>query len=100
MAGIETPRVFKKIKGSRTKRVDISLATDMLCHAARKNYEVAVLIAGDEDYVPLVEAVKAEGHRMLLWFLEDGLSPVLRRSADYYQNIGKILFSSEDRNWL
>jgi len=94
-AGIETPRVFKKTKGRGSKRVDISLATDMLTHASRKNYDIAVLVAGDEDYVPLVEAVKAEGRRVFLWFLKDGLSAVLRRSADYYADIAEILFAPE-----
>jgi uncharacterized LabA/DUF88 family protein len=98
-AGIEAPRVFKKNKDRGSKRVDISLATDMLLHASRKNYDVAVLVAGDEDYLPLVEAVKDEGRRVLLWFLEEGLSPILKRSADYYVNIGDVLFSPQIKDW-
>jgi uncharacterized LabA/DUF88 family protein len=94
-AGIEQPKVFKKTKGRGSKRVDISLATDMLTNAAQKNYEVAVLVAGDEDYVPLVEGVKQQGCRVHLWFLKDGLSPALRRVADYYADIGDVLFSPE-----
>ena len=77
-----------------------SLATDILVHAARKNYDIVVLVAGDEDYVPLVDAVKGEGRRVFLWFLEDGLSPVLKRSADYYSDIGQVLFGTESRDWL
>jgi uncharacterized LabA/DUF88 family protein len=60
-AGIEAPHVFRKDKRKRSKQVDISLATDMLTQAHRKNYDIAILIAGDGDYVPLIEAVKAEG---------------------------------------
>jgi len=33
-----------------------------------KNIDIAMLIASDEDYVPLVEAVKAEEKWELLWF--------------------------------
>jgi len=99
-AGVEQPNVFKKTKGRGSKRVDISLATDMLTNAAQKNYEVAVLVAGDEDYVPLVEGVKQQGCRVHLWFLTDGLSPSLRRIADYYADIGQVLFSPEIKgNW-
>src|SRR5258708_6577844 len=36
-AGIDSPRVFKK-RGDRSKRVDITLATDMLLHATQKHY--------------------------------------------------------------
>lgn len=82
--GIEAPRVFYKKKGKGSKRVDISLSVDMLSHAHRKNYDVAVLVAGDEDYVPLVNAVESEGCRVVLWFFQNGLSPALRRSADHW----------------
>ena len=51
--GIQAPRVFSKQKGRHTKQVDISLATEVLTHAHRGNYDVAVLVAGDSDYVPL-----------------------------------------------
>ena len=98
-AGIEAPRVFKRTKARGSKQVDISLTTEMLTHAALKNYDVAVLVAGDEDYAPLVEAVKALGRRVFLWFLEDGLSPVLRRRVDHYADIGEILFSQQVQAW-
>ena len=91
-AGIEHPSVFQKKGGQRSKRVDISLATDMLLHACRRDYETAVLIAGDEDYVPLVEAVKDTGCRVFVWFLENGMSDPLRRAADRFANIEQYLF--------
>ena len=68
------------------------MATEMLTHAHRKNFDVAVLVAGDEDYVPLVEAVKREGQQLVLWFVEDGLSDSLRAAADHFWNIGEVLF--------
>jgi len=54
------PRIFKKSE-DRSKGVDISLATDVLSHAFRDNFDLAVLIAGDADYVPLVEELKRLG---------------------------------------
>ncbi len=90
--GFEAPRVFKKNKVKGSKQVDISLATDMLLHASRKHYQIAVLVAGDEDYVPLVRAVKAEGARVYIWFLRDGLSPQLRYESDYFVDLQDFLF--------
>lgn len=94
-AGIEAPSVFKKPKKDKdrpSKGVDISLAVDMLTHASRKNYGLAILIAGDGDYVPLVKAVKAEGSRVYVWFFDEshGLSRDLRMSADYYAEISIV----------
>jgi uncharacterized LabA/DUF88 family protein len=63
----------------------------MLTHAARKHYDIAVLVEGDEDYVPLVRAVKGEGARVHVWFLSDGLSPQLRHEADYFVDLDHIL---------
>jgi len=90
--GIEAPSVFPGKRDGRSKRVDITLATDMLTHAHRKNYDIAVLVSGDEDYVPLVEAVKSEGCRVVLWALKNGLSPALKKAADHYWDIGELLF--------
>jgi uncharacterized LabA/DUF88 family protein len=89
--GFEAPRVFKKTKTKGSKQVDISLATDMLLHAFRKHYQIAVLVAGDEDYVPLVRAVQAEGARVHVWFLLEGLSPLLRHEADYFVDLTPYL---------
>jgi uncharacterized LabA/DUF88 family protein len=76
-------------KGRPSKAVDIFLAVDMLSNAHRKNYALAILIAGDGDYVPLVKAVKAEGSRVFVWFFDEshGLSRDLRISADHYAEI-------------
>lgn len=92
-AEIEAPHVFKKNKRKHSKQVDISLATDMLTQAHRKNYGIAILIAGDGDYVPLIEAVKAEGSIVYLWFFNEGsgLKRELRMSADYYIDISVAL---------
>jgi uncharacterized LabA/DUF88 family protein len=93
--GVHAPRVFSKVKGKRSKRVDVSLTTDMLIHAHRDNYDVAILVAGDEDYVPLVQAVMAEGKRVVVWFFADGLSRALKVSADHYFDIGSVLFEQQ-----
>ncbi len=84
-----SPQVFKKTRqDQKAKGVDIALTKDMLAHAFLGNYDVAVLIAGDGDYVPLVEEVKRLGKVVLLAFFADGgLSPDLRRACDDFFDI-------------
>lgn len=89
--GIEVPRVFQKHKEKGSKQVDIMLARDMLVQAFRDSYDAAVLVAGDEDYVPLAEAISDQGKAFYLWFLEDGLSPLLRRSAHHYFDLRRAV---------
>ncbi|HEX6370270.1 MAG TPA: NYN domain-containing protein [Longimicrobium sp.] len=48
------------------KETDVNLATDMVVGAHANRYDVAMLVAGDTDYVPAVEAVQATG-RKVIW---------------------------------
>ena len=48
-------------KKIRQKKVDVLLAVEALDHAARKNMEVACLLAGDLDFVPVVESLVRMG---------------------------------------
>lgn len=91
--GIESPMLFKKEDGKRSKRVDISLTTEVLFHTMRRNIDAVILVAGDEDYVPLVSTIRREGCRVILWFIENGLSPALRREADYFADIEQVFLS-------
>lgn len=70
----------------------------MLSHAHRKNYDVAILVAGDDDYVPLVRAIKAEGCRVVLWFFQDsaGLSQNLVNECDYFFDISWFLLQPKE----
>ena len=88
---VGAPRVFKKAQGARSKQVDISLSVDMLVHATRRNYDIAVLVAGDADYIPLVRAVQAEGRGVHLWSVSSGLAPALVRAVDHHTSIEDLL---------
>jgi uncharacterized LabA/DUF88 family protein len=84
-----TPLVIKKAKKQRkAKGVDIALTKDLLSHAFMGNYDVAVLIAGDADYVPVVEEVKRLGKRVIVSFFEgSSLGLELRLAGDEFYDI-------------
>lgn len=78
------PHVFKKTS-KKSKGVDISLARDFLGHAYKDDFDAAVLIAGDADFVPLVEDVKRLGKQVfVLFFPSQGLGVELRRHSDAF----------------
>ena len=65
------------------KGIDVQLATDMLTHSFRNNYDVAILVAGDNDYVGALQAVKDSGkHIEVALFGKAGTSQQLRSVAD------------------
>ncbi len=65
------------------KGVDVQLATDMLTHSFKNNYDTAILVAGDNDFVPSLQAVKDMGkHIEVALFGKEETSQELRRVAD------------------
>jgi hypothetical protein len=88
-----TPKVFKKVRQEeKAKGVDISLTKDMLSHAFFGHYEVACLVAGDGDYVPLVEEVKRQGKLVVCMFFSDcGLNPALKLACDEFIDLNPFL---------
>ncbi len=65
------------------KGVDIQLATDMITHSFKNNYDVAVLVAGDNDYVGALQSVKDNGkHVEVALFGKERTSRRLRVVAD------------------
>jgi len=65
------------------KGVDIQLATDMITHSYKGNYDVAVLAASDTDYVGALQAVKDNGKNVeVALFGKERTSKQLRIVAD------------------
>ena len=88
------PWVVVKGSSRASKGVDIKMTTDILANAYLNTYEVAVLLTGDGDYVPVVEWVKQLGK--LVWVLAVGdksLNQDLRLAADQYVDLGPDLLA-------
>jgi len=65
------------------KGVDVQLATDMLTHAFKNNYDSAILVAGDNDFVGALQAVKDNGKNAeVALFGQERTSRALREVAD------------------
>lgn len=61
-AGAITYNLFTQQLG-REKAVDVKLATDLL--EFRSIYDVGIIVSGDQDYVPAVQAAKDSGKQMV-----------------------------------
>lgn len=65
------------------KGTDVQLTADMLTHSFKNNYDVAILVAGDTDFVSALQAVKDNGKNVeVALFGKIGTSQQLRRVAD------------------
>jgi len=64
-AGVETrvvcPKCGNLLKEVKNKGVDVALATDLLVYGmsdTSSSYDVAILVSGDNDFVPVIEKLK------------------------------------------
>jgi uncharacterized LabA/DUF88 family protein len=96
--------VLFKMKNKQEKGVDIALTRQMLLNSFQQNYDVGLVIAGDEDYVELINDVKRFGIVVHGSFFEGlGLSRELKLTFDYFRpmddinNIDKILTSKKEK---
>nr|MDO8132584.1 NYN domain-containing protein [Candidatus Njordarchaeum guaymaensis] len=64
------------------KGVDVMLVTDMLVLGHRNVYDVAILVAGDRDYLYAVKALKEMGKRVEVASFDDSCSRELGLTAD------------------
>ncbi len=66
------------------KRIDVNLAVDMVRYAALDHYDVAILVSGDGDFTPAVDAVKELGKQVECAFFPQETAVVLRQTADVF----------------
>lgn len=62
-------------------QVDVGLAVDMLDEAWRGAYDIAVLVSGDQDFLPAVAKIRSVGKEVEVACFENGLATSLRRGA-------------------
>lgn len=67
----------------RQKEVDILLAVDMLTHGFNRNMSRAVLVAGDLDFRPVVEALVRGGVFVEVWYDKNSRAAELPLAADF-----------------
>jgi uncharacterized LabA/DUF88 family protein len=76
---VRCPHCATEYDYTTEKRVDTRLVADLIHHAANGNFDAAVLVSGDDDFVPAVEAVNSLGKQVWVatWSAEE-LSSDLR----------------------
>lgn len=50
------------------KRVDVLLSVDMVRHSASAHIQHVIVVAGDSDFIPAVEATQESGATVSLWY--------------------------------
>lgn len=86
------PHVWKRESGTeRSKCVDIDMTRDILCHGFRNHYDLAIIVTGDGDFLPVIEEVKRMGKQVGVAALSSGLSPRIHMAGDFFIDLDPFL---------
>ena len=75
----------------KQKGVDVLLATDMITKAYHEQYEFAILLAGDNDFLEVVNAVKDSGKRVFGMYFCEHIADDLYDAFDARIEIGNFI---------
>ena len=83
---LENGSVHFEIKGD-----DIYLATDLIKGAYEDLYDVAIIVSGDEDFIPAIKLAQKNGKKVINAFFPKTSSYLLRNCCDGSINLKKAL---------
>ncbi len=69
------------------KEVDVAMACEMVVHALRDHYDVAIVVSGDRDFVPAMQHVQAAGKMVEVAAFAKSVSDEAIRSADRFHKL-------------
>ena len=64
------------------KGVDVMIAADLISRAYEDHYDIAILVSGDADFYPAIQAVKEIGKQVEVAAFDTNLSSEAARAAD------------------
>ncbi len=72
------------------KEVDVSMACWMVRHALKDDFDTAIVVTGDRDFVPAIEMIQQEGKAVEVASFSKCKSPAIERAADIYHNLSRL----------
>jgi uncharacterized LabA/DUF88 family protein len=77
------------------KRDDIRLANDMLVGAYEDFYDTAIIVSGDEDFVPIIHTIQRLKKKSINAYFPRSSSYLLRKATDHSINLLKEIKKSK-----
>ena len=72
------------------KEVDVAMACEMVVHALRDHYDVAIVVSGDRDFIPAIQHVQFAGKRVEVAAFSKAVSNEVKRAADGFFELEKM----------
>ena len=86
--------IWKQRGGTMVEKgVDVMLATDLVTRAYRDHYDTAIVVSGDADFYPALQAVKDAGKQVEVAAFDANISAEASRTTDVHINLTKTFFT-------
>ena len=72
------------------KEVDVAMACEMVAHAYKDNYDVAIVVSGDRDFVPAIQHIQSAGKRVEVAAYSDAFSSEMLKMCDVYHKLDAL----------
>jgi len=69
------------------KEVDVAMAVQMVVHAFKDNYDVAIVVSGDRDFIPAIQEVQSAGKRVEVAAFKTSVADEMERQSDVFHNL-------------
>lgn len=79
---VETRPLVKRSGSFMEKGVDVMLTTELLTHTFKDNFDIAVIVGGDQDYIVALKEIKREGKRIVMSCFKNSFSNEIQEIAD------------------
>ncbi len=90
--------IWKEQNGSIVEKgVDVLLATDLVLNSVKNKFDTAIIVSGDGDFFPAIEAAKKQGKKVEVAAFESNISKEASDSADKVIKLKKSFFN---RLWM
>ena len=81
------------------KGVDVAMASEMLVQAFNDNFDVAIVVSGDGDFVPAIEHLQRMGKIVEVASFATSTNRSIRKAADRYHSLSALpILYLEDYN--
>ena len=85
--------IWKQRRGTMVEKgVDVMLATDLVTRAYENQYDTAIVVSGDADFYPALQAVKDTGKHVELAAFDTNISTEAAKTTDVHIKLNKTYF--------
>lgn len=95
------PTVFTKSEGvgkrDKTRKVDISLTIDVLRHVYSRHIDIAFILSGDGDYLPVIKECMRAGVKVWVGAFSNGVDKRLQTAGDKFFLLDDLFLHAPNR---